>query len=613
MTQKFDPPKKTLSLNLSKVDPAKLQEKIQAAKENQDLNRSRKTLSLNLNAINSSKLQEKIQAPKENQDLNRSKKTLSLDPGKVEVVKVQERIQASKRVDSPQHSSFKKATPPPRNFPYNQFKTLPLTKAEKKRIQKEEAKKAREEAKKAKAVKHEKETKQAIKEGVIKRFANMGKALAWLQLTYPRCFNFSHPKPLTIGITNDILKNLPQDIDFSKMNIRQVLDYYTHSPKYLHILTKAKYRYNLQGEKEGDVTPIQQKKALEQAKKLYEYRKKVKLEKQQKHEEWKNKQKPKKMFQGNYEQLQQNVRAALKISCEDTMKRHWLLSDYKNKIIEEMFFHQSKYQFNIPSLLQNECKGLLFFLDTFPDKGILESIDYKTFEGNKSFWMVKTKTDLYRVWIRTGYVGVCGSLSHQIEGFFHQNKDLFRKEGIRKNYPFLDPASYVHESKTYPPQTLTSFMLVAFLNEFMQEKSEEVIASTRGKLDHLIQNIFKNNISDLPEDINDKETLISFCRSLYNKIKRNSKEYVNFKRILENIIYKASEPHPCQEEGIPISIIYNDFYIAGLFNKKRILLPLIKKGLKKNPIPNQTFILNRFTSYWIKEDEVIKLVRKPPP
>lgn len=78
--------------------------------------------------------------------------------------------------------------------------------------------------------------------------------------TYPKCFSLTNPKPLKIGIHQDIfarsdyLQMTVSSLPISKIMIREALCFYTKSPSYKHALLIAEGRVDLTG---AIVSPIQ--------------------------------------------------------------------------------------------------------------------------------------------------------------------------------------------------------------------------------------------------------------------------------------------------------------------------------------------------------------------
>lgn len=97
-----------------------------------------------------------------------------------------------------------------------------------------------------------------------KRFLQMKSALDWLIQTYPACFSWREPKPLKRRIEKDIFTNLPAELPFSRLSIREAVAYYTRSMKYKQALIDNSHRYNLQGEQVEAILPEHQQLAQNQ-------------------------------------------------------------------------------------------------------------------------------------------------------------------------------------------------------------------------------------------------------------------------------------------------------------------------------------------------------------
>ena len=81
-------------------------------------------------------------------------------------------------------------------------------------------------------------------------------ALAWLMQTYPKVFDSKPPKPLKIGIFEDIIA-LPHK--HSSDDIKAALRYYVRSWFYLEKITKENKRYDLEGNAVQDITEKHEK------------------------------------------------------------------------------------------------------------------------------------------------------------------------------------------------------------------------------------------------------------------------------------------------------------------------------------------------------------------
>jgi ProP effector len=79
------------------------------------------------------------------------------------------------------------------------------------------------------------------------RDKNRQAAFDWLLRTYPQCFSEENPKPLKLKIEKDIFAELPENLAFSRLHIREALGFYTRWSKYKEVLAKSTYRYDLHG------------------------------------------------------------------------------------------------------------------------------------------------------------------------------------------------------------------------------------------------------------------------------------------------------------------------------------------------------------------------------
>ncbi len=77
-------------------------------------------------------------------------------------------------------------------------------------------------------------------------------AVNWLNTTYPNCFNRAAPKPLKIGILNDIISE--GYWQYSKGFLRKTLGFYTGSALYQNSILENKNRYSLNGKEVGEIT-----------------------------------------------------------------------------------------------------------------------------------------------------------------------------------------------------------------------------------------------------------------------------------------------------------------------------------------------------------------------
>ena len=78
---------------------------------------------------------------------------------------------------------------------------------------------------------------------------------------FPACFSRTAPKPLKIGLGEELLALAgvhPALADLSRTQLRRALKVYTGSPAYRKALARGGPRYGLDGQPTGEVTPEQQ-------------------------------------------------------------------------------------------------------------------------------------------------------------------------------------------------------------------------------------------------------------------------------------------------------------------------------------------------------------------
>jgi ProP effector len=79
--------------------------------------------------------------------------------------------------------------------------------------------------------------------------------------TFPNVFNRQTPKPLKIGLGEELLALAgvhPALADLTRTRIRRALKVYTGASAYRKVLAKGGPRYDLDGQPAGEVTPEQQ-------------------------------------------------------------------------------------------------------------------------------------------------------------------------------------------------------------------------------------------------------------------------------------------------------------------------------------------------------------------
>ncbi len=96
-------------------------------------------------------------------------------------------------------------------------------------------------------------------------------AVNWLITTYPNCFNRAAPKPLKIGILNDIISE--GYWQYSKGFLRKTLGFYTGSALYQNSILENNNRYSLSGEEVGEITDEDREAVVTRIKLLNERKK----------------------------------------------------------------------------------------------------------------------------------------------------------------------------------------------------------------------------------------------------------------------------------------------------------------------------------------------------
>jgi ProP effector len=81
-------------------------------------------------------------------------------------------------------------------------------------------------------------------EGAIPPRRDLQEVKNWLELTYPKAFDFSHPIPLKKGIKQEMLAN---PCSFSKTELSAVLTGYVRSYRYLKSIIRYEWRHDLNG------------------------------------------------------------------------------------------------------------------------------------------------------------------------------------------------------------------------------------------------------------------------------------------------------------------------------------------------------------------------------
>ena len=96
------------------------------------------------------------------------------------------------------------------------------------------------------------------------------KAMDWLMQAFPQCFNLKAPMPLKVGIAKEVmekwvyLSSLPYDQQPpSRLDVRQVMGWYTRRFLYHKSFETATHRIDLDGKEAGEITETEKEYARE--------------------------------------------------------------------------------------------------------------------------------------------------------------------------------------------------------------------------------------------------------------------------------------------------------------------------------------------------------------
>ncbi len=79
---------------------------------------------------------------------------------------------------------------------------------------------------------------------------------------WPELFNREKPKPLKVGIPDDLIQDIAiRELAFGAGALRAAVASYVQSPRYYRALMAGGARYDLKGQPCGEVTPQEQKEA----------------------------------------------------------------------------------------------------------------------------------------------------------------------------------------------------------------------------------------------------------------------------------------------------------------------------------------------------------------
>ena len=90
-------------------------------------------------------------------------------------------------------------------------------------------------------------TREISKESKNSKKKDIFRILRLFFINYPKAFNKKKPKPLKLGILEDIAEDLQGEL--TKSQIRRGLKYYTNSIQYQQAIIVERHRVNLNGEK----------------------------------------------------------------------------------------------------------------------------------------------------------------------------------------------------------------------------------------------------------------------------------------------------------------------------------------------------------------------------
>ena len=79
------------------------------------------------------------------------------------------------------------------------------------------------------------------------------KTVEWLEETFPMCFSKAEPKPLKLRIEFDIFALIQENADFSNVNIRNALGFYTTRLAYQESFLTHSHRIDLDGNQSDEL------------------------------------------------------------------------------------------------------------------------------------------------------------------------------------------------------------------------------------------------------------------------------------------------------------------------------------------------------------------------
>ncbi len=95
--------------------------------------------------------------------------------------------------------------------------------------------------------------KQYDEQKIVNSFKAKSKCVLddWLYQQYPTVFNFTNPIPLAIGISRELMSQLPETVSLA--DFKTIMEWYCNRLPYHEAMLKHSHRINLQGELDGKV------------------------------------------------------------------------------------------------------------------------------------------------------------------------------------------------------------------------------------------------------------------------------------------------------------------------------------------------------------------------
>ncbi|UTW43918.1 ProQ/FinO family protein [bacterium SCSIO 12844] len=100
------------------------------------------------------------------------------------------------------------------------------------------------------------------------------KSINTLCRMFPRLFNYQSPKPLKVGILEDIFIVVGNRLPQPKSHYKRVLSYYTGTKRYLNCVLDSRHRYDLMGKPVAEISQEHKQAARERLERLQAKKKK---------------------------------------------------------------------------------------------------------------------------------------------------------------------------------------------------------------------------------------------------------------------------------------------------------------------------------------------------